>query len=35
MDVLENSEYTNEKIYEYLLAEQDEKDINVSESINI
>ena len=35
MDVLENSEYTNKKIYEYLLAEQDEKDINVSESINI
>lgn len=35
MDVLENSKYTNEKIYEYLLAEQDEKDINVSESINI
>ena len=35
MDVLENSEYTNEKIYEYLLAEQGEKDINVSESINI
>ena len=35
MDVLENSKYTNEKIYEYLLAEQDEKDINISESINI
>lgn len=35
MDVLENSKYTNEKIYEYLKAEQDEKDINVSESINI
>jgi len=35
MDVLENSEYTNKKIYEYLLAEQDEKDINVSESIDI
>lgn len=35
MDVLENSKYTNEKIYEYLLTEQDEKDINVSESINI
>ena len=35
MDVLENSKYTNEKIYEYLLAEQNEKDINVSESINI
>ena len=35
MDVLENSKYTNEKIYEYLLAEQDEKDIKVSESINI
>ena len=35
MDVLENSKYTNEKIYEYLLAEQNEKDINISESINI
>ena len=35
MDVLENSEYTNEKIYEYLKAEQDEKDIKTSESISL
>ena len=27
MDVLEASNYTNDKIYEYLKAEQDEKDI--------
>ena len=34
MDVLEDSVYTNEKIYEYLLAEQTEKDIKkASESI--
>lgn len=35
MDVLENGEYTNEKIYEYLKAEQDEKDIKTSESISL
>lgn len=35
MDVLENGEYNNEKIYESLKAEQDEKDINVSEAINL
>lgn len=35
LDVLENSEYTNEKIYESLKAEQDEKDISVSESIDL
>ena len=34
MDVLEDSKYTNEKIYEYLLAEQNEKDIKTSGSIN-
>ena len=35
MDVLENGEYSNEKIYESLKAEQDEKDINVSEVIDL
>ena len=35
MDVLENGEYSNEKIYEALKAEQDEKDINVSEAIDL
>lgn len=35
MDVLENGEYNNEKIYESLKAEQDEKDINVSEAIDL
>ena len=35
MDVLEDGKYSNEKIYEYLLAEQDEKDIKTSESINL
>lgn len=30
MDVLENGKYTNEKIYEYLLAEQNEKEIKTS-----
>lgn len=35
LDVLENGEYTNEKIYESLKAEQDEKDISVSESIDL
>ena len=35
MDVLENGEYTNEKIYEYLLAEQKEKDIKTSTPLNI
>lgn len=35
MDVLENGEYSNEKIYESLKAEQDEKDINVSEAIDL
>jgi SpoVK/Ycf46/Vps4 family AAA+-type ATPase len=35
MDVLEDSKYSNEKIYEYLLAEQAEKDIKTSESINL
>ena len=35
MDVLEASNYTNDKIYEYLKAEQDEKDIQVSESISL
>ena len=33
MDVLEDSQYSNEKIYEYLLAEQTEKDIKTSSSI--
>lgn len=35
MDVLEDGQYSNEKIYEYLLAEQNEKDIKTSESINL
>ena len=35
MDVLENSEYTNEKIYEYLKAEQDEKEIKTSTPMDI
>ena len=35
MDVLENGEYTNEKIYEYLKAEQDEKEIKSSTPLNI
>ena len=35
MDVLENGEYSNEKIYEYLLAEQKEKDIKTSTPLNI
>lgn len=35
MDVLEDSKYSNEKIYEYLLAEQDEKDIQISDSISL
>jgi SpoVK/Ycf46/Vps4 family AAA+-type ATPase len=35
MDVLEDGKYTNKKIYEYLLAEQDEKDIKTSESISL
>ena len=35
MDVLENGEYTNEKIYEYLLAEQKEKDIKTSTPLSI
>ena len=35
MDVLENSEYTNERIYEYLKAEQDEKEIKTSTPLNI
>lgn len=35
MDVLENGEYTNEKIYEYLKAEQDEKDIKISTPLSI
>lgn len=34
MDVLEDGKYTNEKIYEYLLAEQKEKDIKISTSID-
>jgi len=35
MDVLENGEYSNEKIYDYLLAEQKEKDIKTSTPLNI
>ena len=35
MDVLENGNYTNESIYEYLLAEQKEKDIKTSTPLNI
>lgn len=35
MDVLENGEYTNENIYSYLKAEQDEKEIKVSTPMNI
>lgn len=35
MDVLDNGEYTNKKIYEALKAEQDEKDISVSEAIDL
>lgn len=35
MDVLENGEYSNEKIYKYLLAEQKEKDIKTSTPLNI
>ena len=35
MDVLEDSNYTNEKIYEYLKAEQDEKEIKTSTPLNI
>lgn len=35
MDVLEDSQYSNEKIYEYLLAEQAEKEIKTSTPLNI
>jgi SpoVK/Ycf46/Vps4 family AAA+-type ATPase len=35
MDVLEDGNYTNELIYEYLKAEQDEKDIQISEAIDL
>ena len=35
MDVLEDSQYSNEKIYEYLLAEQSEKEIKTSTPLNI
>ena len=35
MDVLENGQYSNEKIYEYLLAEQKEKEIKTSENISL
>lgn len=35
MDVLEDSQYSNEKIYEYLLAEQSEKEIKTSTPLSI
>lgn len=35
MDVLENGAYTNDKIYEYLLAEQKEKDIKTSTPLDV
>ena len=35
MDVLENGKYTDEKIYEYLKAEQDEKEIKTSTPLDI
>ena len=35
MDILENGKYTNKKIYEYLLLEQNEKDIKTSNSIDL
>ena len=35
MDILEDGKYSNEKIYEYLKSEQDEKDIKISESISL
>lgn len=35
MDILEDGKYSNEKIFEYLKAEQSEKDIKTSESINL
>jgi hypothetical protein len=35
MDVLENGVYTNDKIYEYLLAEQKEKDIKTSTPLDV
>lgn len=35
MEVLEDGQYTNDKIYEYLLAEQEEKDIKISEQISL
>lgn len=35
MDVLEDSNYSNESIYKYLKCEQDEKDINISTCINL
>lgn len=35
LDVLEDSQYTNEKIYEYLKAEQDEKEIKESLPIEL
>jgi len=35
LDILEDGNYTNELIYEYLLKEQNEKDIKKSNKINI
>ena len=35
LDILEDGNYTNELIYEYLLKEQSEKDIKKSNHINI
>ena len=35
MEVLEDGQYSNEKIYDYLLAEQNEKEIKTSDSISL
>lgn len=35
MDILDDSEYSNEKIYEYLLSEQNEKEIKTSNDISL
>lgn len=35
MDILDGGEYSNEKIYEYLLSEQNEKEIKTSNDISL
>lgn len=35
MDILDDGEYSNEKIYEYLLSEQNEKEIKTSNDISL